>query len=84
MHVDVEIHGEFTRGETVANRQGYVERSVLHGDHYLVKCIDQAKLNAKVALMWAQVVSCKCSFREIRASDNTFASASVHHIFAAC
>ncbi len=34
MHVDVETRGEFTRGETVANRMGYDENNVLHGDHY--------------------------------------------------
>jgi len=34
MHVDVETKGEFTRGETVANRMGSNEKNVLHGDHY--------------------------------------------------
>src|SRR5208282_930953 len=34
MHVDVETRGEFTRGETVANRMGSDENNVLHGDHY--------------------------------------------------
>src|SRR5579863_6300339 len=32
MHVDVETRGEFTRGETVANRMGSNENNVLHGD----------------------------------------------------
>jgi inosine-uridine nucleoside N-ribohydrolase len=36
MHVDVETRGEFTRGETVANRHGQVERNVLHGDRYVI------------------------------------------------
>ena len=30
MHVEVETRGEFTRGETVANRRNEVERNVLH------------------------------------------------------
>src|SRR5580693_8927843 len=30
MHVDVETRGEFTRGETVANRRNEIERNVLH------------------------------------------------------
>ena len=48
MHVDVETRGEFTRGETVANRQGYIERNVLHGDHYVIEGIDKVEPNAKV------------------------------------
>jgi len=48
MHVDVETRGEFTRGETVANRQGYVERTVLHGDRYVIEGIDKVEPNAKV------------------------------------
>jgi hypothetical protein len=31
MHVEVEMKGEFTRGETVANRMGSNENNVLHG-----------------------------------------------------
>jgi purine nucleosidase len=50
MHVDVETKGEFTRGETVANRHGYVERNVLHGDHYIVEGVDQVAPNAKVCV----------------------------------
>jgi inosine-uridine nucleoside N-ribohydrolase len=53
MHVDVETRGEFTRGETVANRQGFVDREVLQhfpdGDHYVVDGIEQVTLNVKVA-----------------------------------
>ena len=50
MHVDVETRGEFTRGETVANRHGYVERNVLHGDHYVIEGIDNVAPNAKVCV----------------------------------
>jgi purine nucleosidase len=48
MHVDVEIRGEFTRGETVANRHGSVERNVLHGDRYVIEGVDKVEPNAKV------------------------------------
>jgi purine nucleosidase len=48
MHVDVETRGNFTRGETVANRHGYVERNVLHGDHYIIEGVDNVSPNAKV------------------------------------
>ncbi len=50
MHVDVETRGEFTRGETVANRHGYVERNVLHGDHYVIEAVDRVPANAKVCV----------------------------------
>ncbi len=48
MHVDVETRGEFTRGETVANRRGAVERNVLHGDRYIIEGVDKVEPNAKV------------------------------------
>jgi inosine-uridine nucleoside N-ribohydrolase len=48
MHVDVETRGQFTRGETVANRHGAVERNVLHGDRYIIEGVDPVKPNAKV------------------------------------
>jgi inosine-uridine nucleoside N-ribohydrolase len=48
MHVDVETRGEFTRGETVANRHGYVERNVLDGDRYMIEGADKVEPNAKV------------------------------------
>ena len=48
MHVDVETRGEFTRGETVANRRNVVERNVLHGDHYEIEALDAVQPNAKV------------------------------------
>ncbi len=50
MHVDVETRGEFTRGETVANRRGMVERNVLHGDHYAIEGIDKVAPNARVCV----------------------------------
>ena len=50
MHVDVETRGEFTRGETVANRRGYVERNVLHGDRYVIEGADKVTPNAKVCV----------------------------------
>ena len=50
MHVDVETRGEFTRGETVANRHGAVERNVLHGDHYVIEGVDKVAPNAKVCI----------------------------------
>ena len=48
MHVDVETKGEFTRGETVANRRGSNENNVLHGDHYEIEGVVELKRNAKV------------------------------------
>jgi len=50
MHVDVETKGEFTRGETVANRRGSNENNVLHGDHYEIEGVVELKPNAKVCL----------------------------------
>ncbi len=50
MHVDVETRGEFTRGETVANRHGMIERNVLHGDHYEIEGIDKVAPNARVCV----------------------------------
>jgi purine nucleosidase len=50
MHVDVETRGDFTRGETVANRRGAVERNVLHGDHYVIEAVDKVTPNAKVCV----------------------------------
>ena len=50
MHVDVETRGEFTRGETVANRHGMIERNVLHGDRYVIEGIDKVAPNAKVCV----------------------------------
>ena len=50
MHVDVETKGEFTRGETVANRMGSNEKNVLHGDHYEIEGTTVLKPNARVCL----------------------------------
>ena len=50
MHVDVETRGEFTRGETVANRMGSDENNVLHGDHYEVEGATVLQPNARVCL----------------------------------
>jgi purine nucleosidase len=54
MHVDVETRGDFTRGETVANRRNEVERNVLHhspdGDRYVIEAIDKVEPNAKVCV----------------------------------
>jgi purine nucleosidase len=48
MHVDVETRGEFSRGETVANRHDTVERNVLHGDHYVIEGVDKVTPNVQV------------------------------------
>ena len=52
MHVDVETRGSFTRGETVANRRGEIERNVLRhfpdGDRYVIEGVDKVEPNAKV------------------------------------
>jgi inosine-uridine nucleoside N-ribohydrolase len=50
MHVDVETRGEFTRGETVANRMGTDEKNVLHGDHYEIEGVIPLQPNARVCL----------------------------------
>jgi len=50
MHVDVETRGEFTRGETVANRHGQVERNVLHGDRHVIEGVDKITPNARVCV----------------------------------
>jgi purine nucleosidase len=50
MHVDVETRGEFTRGETVANRMGSAENNVLHGDHYEIDGVIDLKPNARVCV----------------------------------
>jgi purine nucleosidase len=52
MHVDVETHGEFTRGETVANRRGSNELNTLQhfpdGDRYVIQGFEKLALNVKV------------------------------------
>jgi inosine-uridine nucleoside N-ribohydrolase len=49
LHIDVETRGEFTRGETVANRMGSYENNVLHGDHYEIDGVVPVQNNARVA-----------------------------------
>ena len=50
MHVDVETRGDYTRGETVGNRSGYIERNVLNGDHCVIEGIDKVNPNTKVCV----------------------------------
>jgi purine nucleosidase len=50
MHVDVETRGQFTRGETVANRRNSVERNVPHDDRLWIEGIDEVKPNVQVAV----------------------------------
>jgi len=50
MRVDVETRGQFTRGETVGNRHGEVERNVLQGDRYVIEGVDKVTPNAKVCV----------------------------------
>jgi purine nucleosidase len=50
MHVDVETRGDFTRGETVGNRHGYIERNVLRGDRYVIEGVDKVEPNAQVCI----------------------------------
>jgi purine nucleosidase len=48
MHVDVETRGEFSRGETVANRRNEYEKNVLHGDHYVIEGLEKVTPNVEV------------------------------------
>jgi len=48
MHVDVETRGDFSRGETVANRTNEVERNVLHGERYIIEGLDKVQPNVEV------------------------------------
>ncbi len=50
MRVDVETQGQFTRGETVANREGYNEHYVLEGDHYTIDRLEKLPANARVCV----------------------------------
>ncbi|HEX6906996.1 MAG TPA: nucleoside hydrolase, partial [Terriglobales bacterium] len=50
MRVEVETRGEFTRGETVANRSNMVERNVLRGDRYIIEGVDKVTPNARVCV----------------------------------
>jgi inosine-uridine nucleoside N-ribohydrolase len=48
MRVDVETRGDFTRGETVANRHNYVEDNVLRGNRYVIEGVKQVSPNVQV------------------------------------
>src|SRR5215469_3458578 len=50
MRVDVETRGEFTRGETVANRTNTVERDVPHEGRLWIEALDSVQPNASVAV----------------------------------
>jgi purine nucleosidase len=50
MHVDVETRGEFTRGETVADRNGYVDHTALRGDRYVIDGVEKPEANVKVCV----------------------------------
>lgn len=50
MRVDVETRGEFTRGETVANRRNSLARVIPHGDRYVIDGVDPIQPNTKVAV----------------------------------
>jgi purine nucleosidase len=50
MRVDVETRGEFTRGETVANRHNTVERNVLHDDRFVIEGLDTLQPNVRVCV----------------------------------
>jgi purine nucleosidase len=50
MRIDVETRGEFTRGMTVGNRNGAVERNVLQDDRLVMVGIDPVAPNTSVAV----------------------------------
>jgi inosine-uridine nucleoside N-ribohydrolase len=49
LHVDVELRGEFTRAETVANRQNALNRKVPRGDHLVFAGTEPLRPNVNVA-----------------------------------
>jgi inosine-uridine nucleoside N-ribohydrolase len=49
LHVDVELRGEFTRAQTVANRQNALNRKVRRGDHLVFAGIEPLQPNVHVA-----------------------------------
>ena len=49
-HVDVELRGEFTRAETVANRQNAVNRKVPRGDRLVFEGTEPLQPNTHVAM----------------------------------
>jgi purine nucleosidase len=50
MRVDVETRGEFTRGETVANRHNAIERSVRQGDRNVIIELERVEPNTDVCV----------------------------------
>jgi inosine-uridine nucleoside N-ribohydrolase len=50
MRVDIELRGEFTRGETVANRHNTVERNVPHDGRLWIEAVDPVQPNVQVAV----------------------------------
>jgi inosine-uridine nucleoside N-ribohydrolase len=50
MRVDIETRGQFTRGETVGNRGGTVERNVPHEGRLWIEAVDPVAPNARVAV----------------------------------
>ncbi len=50
MRVDIELRGEFTRGETVANRRNAIENNVPHGDHLWIQGLQFVHPNVNVAV----------------------------------
>jgi inosine-uridine nucleoside N-ribohydrolase len=49
-HVDVELRGEFTRAETVANRQNAINRKVPRGDRLVFEGTEPLRPNTHVAM----------------------------------
>ncbi len=49
LHVDVELRGEFTRAETVVNRQNALNRKVPRGDHLVFAGTEPLRPNVHVA-----------------------------------
>lgn len=50
MRIDVELRGEFTRAETVANRQNAINLKVPRGDHLVFQGTQPLRPNAHVAI----------------------------------
>jgi len=50
MRVDVETRGQYTRGQTVGNRQNAVERNELQGDRWVMVGIERLEPNVHVAV----------------------------------
>jgi inosine-uridine nucleoside N-ribohydrolase len=52
LYAEHETRGEFTRGQTVANRRNEFEKNVLHhfpsGDRYVIEGLEKVEPNAKV------------------------------------